>query len=197
MSSGGRGRSIRTEEGVVEVQRGDLLATHSQGGWGSRLIRLGAALRDQPNLANHIALVHHVDEAGTCWVLEGRPGGVGWRDATAYLESRYTLCNASQPKTQAQRDAVCKGAVALVGTAYDWAAIAADAGGAAGPDLDKVWELKWPKTGVPGHVVCSSLADFLYMKAKLDNPPKEREVSPADWVQLWIDRGWASRPGKG
>jgi len=105
----------------MDVKPGDLLATHSQGGgWGGRLIRLGAALRDQPNLSNHIAIVHHVDASGTLWVLEGRPGGVGWRDATPYMESKMTVCNADQPKSDRQRKIVCDGAVALIGTAYDW-----------------------------------------------------------------------------
>jgi hypothetical protein len=183
---------------MPSLRPGDLLATRSRGGGlGGRLIRLGAALRDQPNLSNHIAVVHHTDKEGTTWVLEGRPGGVGWRDARDYLASPYTVCNAAQPKTDAQRKIVTGGAHALIGTPYDWAAITADAGGAVGKQLDEAWELRWgPNGAVPGHVVCSSLADWLYTKAKLANPAKEREVSPADWVQLWVERGWASRPAK-
>jgi hypothetical protein len=175
------------------VKPGDLLATRS-GGWAGAMIRFGAAFRDQVNLANHIAIVHHTDNAGTCWVIEGRPGGVGWRDATAYLNSPYTVGNEKQPKTDAQRKIVTDGATALLGTEYDWQGIIHDAAGALGMDL---WKLKWGKTGVPGQVVCSSLADYLYGKAGLENPPKEREVSPADWVDLWIRKQWASRPAKG
>lgn len=180
------------------LRPGDLLATHSRGGGlGGRLIRLGAAFRDQVNLANHIAVVMHTDAKGTLWVLEGRPGGVGWRDARDYLASHYTVGNAAQPKTGAQRKIVTDGARALIGTPYDWAAITADAGGALGGQLDAAWELRWgPNGAVPGHVVCSSLADWLYTKAKLENPAKEREVSPADWVELWISHGWAARPAK-
>jgi hypothetical protein len=178
----------------MTVFPGDLLATHSSSGWGSFMIRLGAAFRNQPNLANHIAIVMHTDKSGTLWCLEGRPGGVGWKDATEYMNSKYTLCNRVQPKTPQQRRIVTDGAKAMIGTAYDWEAIVADAGGALGQALDKVWELKWGKTGVPGQVVCSSLADYLYQKAGLVNPAKEREVSPADWVQLWIEKGWATRP---
>lgn len=58
------------------VQPGDVLVTRS-GGWQARLIRLGAALRDKPNLSSHVAVVHHTDVKGTLWVLEGRPGGAG------------------------------------------------------------------------------------------------------------------------
>jgi len=178
---------------MTTLQPGDLLATRGNG-WGSFMIRLGAAFRDEPNLINHIAIVMHSDNAGTLWCLEGRPGGVGWKDATGYLRSKYTMCNRTQPKTDAQRKIITDGAKALIGTPYDWQAIVADAGGAMGPVLDRVWQLKWRKTGVPGHVVCSSLADYLYEKAHLANPEKEREVSPADWLDLWIKNGWATRP---
>ena len=40
-------------------------------------------------------------------MVEGRPGGAGWRDARDYLTSKWTLTNAAQPKTAEQRDAVC------------------------------------------------------------------------------------------
>jgi len=172
----------------INVKPGDLLATHSTG-TGSFLIRLGAALRDRPNLVNHIAVVHHVDAQGVTWCIEGRPGGVGWRDASDYLSNRHTFGNGSQPKTDAQRDEVCKGAVALLGTPYDWEAIAQDAAGAFG--LDDVWQLRWGKAGtVPGHVVCSSLAAYLYASAGLDCPAGDREVTPGDWLALWLERGW-------
>ena len=173
------------------LKPGDLLATRTKSGLGSFLIRLGAALRDRPNLVNHIAIVHHTDAQGTVWCIEGRPGGVGWRQAADYVADRWTICNAAQPKTATQRATVTAGATALLGTAYDWQAIAAAAAGAFG--LDQAWELKWGKNGqVPGHVVCSSLAAWLYEKAGLEHPEGDREVAPADWVTLWIERGWAS-----
>jgi len=82
---------------VTAVQPGDVLAVRG-GGLAGKLIRLGAAFRGQPNLDAHIAVVHHTDEHGTVWALEGRPGGVGWRDAKAYLASPWTVTNAGQPK---------------------------------------------------------------------------------------------------
>jgi hypothetical protein len=176
---------------VTALQPGDLLATRTKGGFGSLMIRLGAALRDEPNLANHIAVVHHADAAGTTWCIEGRPGGVGWRNAADYLRSRWTMCNAAQPKTPAQRGQVAGGSVKLLGTAYDWQAIAHDAGSVFG--LDHAWQLRWGPAGqVPGHVVCSSLAAWLYQQAGLACPPGDREVAPADWLALWIERGWSA-----
>jgi hypothetical protein len=175
------------------VRPGDLLATRSSG-WAAVAIRLGAALRDRPNLSNHIAIVHHTDAAGTTWCVEGRPGGVGWRDATAYLTSKWTVCNAPQAKSEKQRRQVCEGAEAMLGTEYDWQAIAADAGDAFG--LPGVWQMRWRDRGVPGQVVCSSLAAYIYTRAGLESPPGDRRVAPADWVNLWIERGWAERPAR-
>jgi hypothetical protein len=172
----------------MKIEPGDLIVTRGNG-WGSFLIRLGAALRDRPNLINHVAIVHHTDAKGVTWCIEGRPGGVGWRQASDYLKSPYTISNAAQPKTLAQRKDVCAGAVAMLGTPYDWEAIAQDAAGAFG--LDDVWQLKFGKAGsVPGHVVCSSLAAYLYASCELQHPAGDREVTPADWLALWIERGW-------
>lgn len=177
---------------MMALAAGDLLLTRSEGRSGY-LIRLGAAIRNKPNLANHVAIMHHADPKGRWWVIEGRPGGVGWRQATDYLSSPYTLCNVKQPKTGKQRQAVADGAEAMLGTAYDWGAIAQDAAGAFG--LDKVWDLKFGKSGeVPGAVVCSSLAAYLYAQVKLDHPEGQREVEPADWLALWAEHGWASKP---
>ena len=166
-------------------QPGDILAVRSPG-TAARLIRFGAALRElvtgnaEPNMDNHIAVAHHTDKAGTLWCLEGRPGGVGWRDARDYLASPWTVSNVGQPKTDEQRKTVTDGAVAMIGTAYDWEGIAADAALAIGLDFR-------PRFGqVPGHVVCSSLAAWLYGKAGLAKPDGDREVSPADWLTFII-----------
>ena len=166
---------------------GDVLAVRSTG-WPGRLIRLGAALRDTPNLDNHIAVVHHTDAKGTIWVYEGRPGGVAQQDATAYLNSRWTITNAAQPKTDAQRAAVTATMDALFGTAYSWDAIAADAATDLGMTLPG-WDPSWHGT-VPGHVVCSSLAAYGYTKAGLACPPGERGCQPAAWTTWIITRAW-------
>lgn len=171
----------------MNVQPGDLLVTRSPSIWGA-LIRLGAALRDQPNLSNHVAIIHHTDRHGTTWCLEGRPGGVGWRDARDYLRSKWTINNAGQPKTDVQRKAVCAGAGNLIRTNYDWDAIADDALKAFGIPLQETWQLT--DGHIPGHLVCSSLAAYLYAKAGLTCPPGQRLVTPGDWDQLIITRGW-------
>jgi hypothetical protein len=179
----------------IVPQPGDILAVRSPG-WGPRIIRFGAAMRElvsnqpEPNLANHIAVVSHTDKAGTLWCLEGRPGGVGWRDSSDYLRSPWTVSNIGQPKTAAQRKTVCDGAVAMIGTPYDWEGIAADAADAL--DLGALWH---PRFGqVPGHVVCSSLAAWLYGKAGLDKPAGDREVSPADWLAFIIGHKFEGQP---
>ena len=174
---------------AISPQPGDVLAVRSTG-WAGRLIRFGAALRDTPNLSNHIAVVHHRDAKGTLWVYEGRPGGVAQQDATAYLNSRWTLTNAAQPKTDAQRAAVTATMGALFGTAYSWDAIAADAATDLGITLPG-WDPSWRGT-VPGHVVCSSLAAYAYAKAALLHPPGDRGCQPADWDEWIITRAWES-----
>lgn len=172
------------------VEPGDVLAIRT-GGWQARWIRFGSAIRDQPNLSNHIAVAHHRDPHGTVWVIEGRPGGAGWRDATAYLASPGLLTNAAQPKTPEQRRQVTATMEGLVGTAYDWEAIAADAAADLGWQLPG-WDPTWKGT-VPVHVVCSSLAAWAYAKADLPRPAGARGVQPAAWDQFIIGRGWERR----
>lgn len=169
------------------VQPGDVLAVRT-GSLAGTLIRLGAALLDRPNIASHIAVVHHTDEHGTVWALEGRPGGVGWRDAKTYLASPWTIANPRQPKTAVQREHVCDTMLAMIGTRYDWQAITADALNAF--RLEGLWRPTWKDGTVPGQVVCSSLAAYAYAKAGLTCPPGGREVTPADWLGLIMEHGW-------
>jgi hypothetical protein len=170
----------------VKVAPGDVLAVRT-GGMAASLIRFGAALRGEPNLDNHIAVVHHADRAGTTWCIEGRPGGVGWRDARAYLASPWTVTTAAEPKTGLQRQAVCEALEAAIGTPYDWKGIAADAAQAI--HLPDLWQEKWDGQ-VPGHVVCSSLAAWAYMKAGLAYPVASdlERTTPADWTRMCIIR---------
>lgn len=149
----------------------------------SYLIRLGAALRDRPNLDNHVAVYHHTDAAGTPWGIEGRPGGVGWVDLRQY-DNPWLLTNAAQPKTDAQRHLVCQAAVGLLGVGYDWAAIGMDTADALG--LDHLWRVAedWGAKP-PGHVVCSSLAAWAYQHADLDRPPgRMMTTTPGDWSEF-------------
>jgi hypothetical protein len=174
---------------------GDVLIVRTTGGWWARLIgrliRFGAATRDQPNMDDHVAIVHHVDPAGTLWVIEGRPGGVGWASAQQY-DNPYLLHNAEQPKTQDQRDEVCALAVGLLGTPYDWSAIVAD--GMAAIGAGTLWRSKDFGDGPPAHVVCSSLAAWLYHRVSLAEPDTTRRVTtPGDWADWVLRRGWQPR----
>lgn len=176
---------------VPAVLPGDVLAVSTGNGWGSWWIRMGAALHGQPNLSNHIAVVHHTDAEGTVWGIEGRPGGVGWADCGGYLRSVNLLANAAQPKTAAQRASVCATMQALLGTAYDWAAVVSDGAADLGIRLPG-WSPDWTGT-VPGHVVCSSAAQYAYLKNGLACPPGDRGCQPSDWDSFIINEGWLKR----
>jgi hypothetical protein len=170
---------------------GDLLLTRGNNDT-SEWIRAGAELEGFDNTAtsiNHVAVVHHVDEAGTLWLIEGRPGGVGWKDAETYLTSSHTINNAQQPKTIDQRVHLQHLAVGLLGTPYDWAAIIADGMRAIGhKDL---WASKQWGPQAPAHVVCSSFADWMYEQVGLESPRPDRTCTPADWAALFVAKGWA------
>ncbi len=178
---------------MTDVQPGDVILVRT-GSVAGAAIRLGAALLGRANLQNHVAIAHHVDEAGRLWVLEGRPGGVGWRDARAYLASPWTVNNAGQPKAAGQRAQICELAKGMLGEKYDWSAVIADAMQAARiPDL---WRRDW-NGHAPGAVVCSSFAAYLYGKAGLDRPAPSaggRYVEPADWTDFIIQNRYNVTP---
>jgi hypothetical protein len=173
---------------VEQLLPGTVLVVRSAGfaGW---WIRFGAALRGHPNLQNHVAVVHHADEHGTLWCIEGRPGGVGWRDATAYLASRWTITNEDQPLTPVQRDGICTVMEALLGTPYDWKTIVADGAASLGWRLPG-WDSRWSDGQVAGHVVCSSAAAYAYQAAQAPHPDGDRGCLPAGWTQWIVTRGW-------
>ena len=170
---------------------GTVLVVRSKG-WAGGLIRIGAAISGKPNLQNHVAVVHHVDAHGTLWCIEGRPGGVGWRDATSYMRDPWTLTNSSQPFAPSQGAAIAKQMEALLGTAYDWQSIAADAFTDLGMRLPG-WDSKW-KGEVAGQVVCSSAAAYAYGKASVTHPPGDRGCQPADWTQWIVTHAWTKLP---
>lgn len=177
---------MNPQPGEVFVTRGNGLA--------SRLIRLGAALQDKPNLDNHVAVMHHVDSKGIPWGIEGRPGGVGWVDMRHYLSSKWTVSNYAQQLGDAGSVAATTVQHAL-GTPYDWMSIAGDVVADLGlPDL---FAADWDGKGVPGHVVCSSLAAWAYKQAGLPHPTvdgHERGVQPCDWAQFILAAAWEVEP---
>lgn len=171
------------------VGAGDVLAIRTPDVAG-KIIRFGAGLADGSTLANHIAILHHQSD-GRWWAIEGRPGGVGWADATAYLESPFTISNQHQGK-EALWQKVCDITESALHTPYDWPAIAADA--LNDLHLPVLWGER--QDGVtPGHVVCSSLAAWAYAKAGLACPVEksfigassQAYVQPSDWVKFIID----------
>lgn len=174
------------------VQPGDVLCVRSHG-LADELIRFGAALENKPNLENHIAIVHHKN--GDTWrVIEAKPGGVAWRDATSYLNNHWTLSNVGQPKTLGQRALVCTVVEQMLGTGYDWKGIAQD--GLNDLHIPDVWAEKWHNQ-TPDHVVCSSLAAWAYGKADLARPTPQdpAHCQPADWTEWILLNGYNAMPG--
>lgn len=174
--------------GIPPLQPGDVCAVRTSGaaGW---WIRLGSALRGQPNFDNHIVVVDHADAHGTLWGIEGRPGGVGWVDVAGYfagVNGTYAVTNVHQPKTDAQRQAVCKVMRAMIGTPYDWEAIEQD--GFEDLHLPELWGEKWDGL-TPGHVVCSSVAAWAYHVATLSAPKTAdmRHTEPSDWTEFCLE----------
>jgi hypothetical protein len=173
---------------MAQIQPGDVLAVRGSGVTGE-LIRLGEALEGEPDIEAHVAVIHHVT-GKTTWCIEGRPGGVGWRDARDYLKSGWTVSNAAQPKTPEQRKFACAAVLAALGTPYDWSAIAKDAADAL--RLGDLFASEQWGPRVPGHVVCSSLAAWGYMRAGLAYPRQHvmAEVTPGDWTEFIMGREW-------
>lgn len=173
---------------------GMVLAVHGSGVFGEA-IRLGSELLDEPNMEAHIAVVDHQDKKGTWWCLEGRPGGVGWRDASAYLNNVYTISNQHQPITDNQRYWICFWMRKLINTGYDWDAIVGD--GLRDlhlPVIPDPWAEKVGGNGeVSGHVVCSSAATFAYIKAQAAYPKYAdmAHTEPSDWTQFIIENNYA------
>lgn len=166
----------------MKIDVGDLLVVRTSG-FVPALIRLGARLRGRPGV-DHVAIVHHVDEHGTPWVVEAEPSGVRLASGAGYLADPRTVTNFRQRKTPAQRAAIAATAGAFVGRPYDWAAISADAANVF--DLDAPGVHDWLPGTVPARVVCSSLASYLYATVGLGEPAGGRFCTPGDWAG-WID----------
>jgi len=154
------------------------------------LIRFGARLRGIADLDNHVAIMHHRTAGGQWRCIQAQPGGVAWADAQPYLDNPYTVTNFRQPKDDSQRFVVTSVVEAMLGTSYDWPAIAEDA--LEDLHIPDLWKENWHGR-TPDHVVCSSLASWAYFKAGLANPSTDKLspaadmslVQPGDWEQ-WI-----------
>ena len=175
---------------------GDVLAVYSPG-IGAELIRLGAALENKPNLSNHVAIVHHKDAQGRWWVIQGQPGGVGYAQAAPLLSSSHTIDNVLQPgRSDTDRALLAKRAESMLGTPYDWEAIADEVVRTFAPRAKGIWEQDWKGTGLaPGHVICSSFAAYLYKSAGWAYPRDvdTREISPGDWDEFCIENSYNAK----
>lgn len=187
--------SVRLED----LKPGDLLLTFSEG-WGSWLIRLQAMILRKPSLHNHIACYTHTGADGIPRGLEGRPGGFGWKDLRGYLVAPGTISNAWQPgRTAADRAIFVEKMTALIGTPYDYEAIAV-----AGAEVfDRMSRVKaaeliekaseWPEGRPPSQVVCSSSLDWGYEDRGWVNPgglARTRWTVPADFTELIVANRW-------
>lgn len=179
-----------------EVNVGNVLVTREGPWYVSLAIRLGARLLGRPSVCNHAIIVHHVDAQGVWWGIEGRPGGVGWRDLRDVLSNAYTNANTQQPISEGQRYLIAVAAESLLSVAYDWSAIAEDAthifvAGRLWEEVEK--HAEWGDNQIPGHVVCSSFADWAYESVNLPNPggfKVTRFTTPGDWDEFMMNEGW-------
>jgi len=172
------------------VRPGDVWAVDAPG-LGRIPIMIGSWLLGHPAPVDHVVVSHHQDKNNIWWGIEGRPSRVGWVDMSVYMKTpgqlRHALGNTMQPRTDAQRQAVCKLMEGLLGTGYDWiGGIVADFDAVLrAEDLAKLVDHWWgwpDDVARPPHVVCSSAAAWAYGRLGLDRPGGPEElVSPADW----------------
>lgn len=149
-------------------------------------IRFGASLIHENDIINHVSCLHHQDETGRWWAVEGRPGGVGWADATPYIESQYTISNEREVISSDVRLKIANTVEGLLGTPYDWRAIGEDA--VRDLHLPDLWAEKWQGLVAPGHVVCSSTLAWVYKSCGLPYPTNIdlAHVQPADWADFLV-----------
>jgi hypothetical protein len=176
------------------VGPGDVLAVWTGDELIERAIRMAELMEGKPAVANHVVIVTHQDPLGRWMGIEGRPGGVGTCDVTPYLTDARTRSNHSQPRPDDAGQVVTfiASCAKSLGIAYDWVGIAEDGLGALHiADLSAVINPLWASHEglLPGHVVCSSLAAYLYaMVTDWAHPDvgAERTCEPADWWR-WAD----------
>jgi len=168
------------------VNPGDVLVVGTDS-WVGRIIRLGELFSGGAHGANHVAVAHHYDDSGVLWGVEGRPGGVGWVDLRIYFD-QYHVTNVGQSKSVSQRRAITDNVQQLLGRAYDWVGIAADA--CRDLNFPALFAQNWKGKGTPGHLVCSSLAAYVYQHVGLAHPDGGRFCQPSDWEEFILKKEW-------
>jgi len=178
---------------TVTFSPGDVVCVRTTG-LAARLVRFGASIRylitggsNVADLTNHILVVSHQTD-GVWWAIEGRPGGVGWADLTRYADAATTITNYAQPKTDEQRAQLLACIPQVLGAPYSWTAIMR----AVADDLHipQMFRTNWNGQGAPGHLICSSLADWMYYHVGLAAPKPDRLCQPSDWEQFCVSEGW-------
>ena len=159
---------------------------------GSWFVRMGARLAGKSAIVDHVIIVHHRDQSGTLWGIQGQPGGVGWTQLDRYRGNEFANANVEQPKNEYQRNRIARLAEGMLQTPYDWEGIILDGMVAIGAQV--LWKFKeWGDGLVPAHVVCSSFADYIYEVVQLANPGGDkytRGTSPGDWDTFIIKKAW-------
>jgi hypothetical protein len=178
---------------VAKLLPGTVLVIGGGASVTDQVIEIGAVFDGEP-AAQHVAVVHHIGPHGALWGIEGRPGGVGWVDCAKYVRHPLTVANTRQPLTEDSRLKISVLMEKMLGTPYDWAAIAEDGGDMFRRKfgLEDIWHEQ--VNGVlPGHIVCSSLAAYGYDRCGQPAPlPNDyRHVTPADWLKFIIDHHYA------
>jgi hypothetical protein len=183
---------------MIPASPGDVLAVINKGGglFGP-VIQEFEEWQGKSDIANHVVVLLRQDALGRWLGVEGKPSGVGIVDATSYLSDPHTRSNNAQPRLNNanQLPTFLASAVKSVGIAYDWVGIAEDLFNTLAlhdlsADIDHLW--RWPvAAGLPGHVVCSSLASLLYEIVGWKSPfGVARVVEPADWWSWSNAEAW-------
>lgn len=184
---------------ISEVNPGDVLVVadapdqrpkwRKAGFW----ITLRARLRRESSKHYHVAVASHVDEAGTFWGIEARPGGVGYVDIAKYVKNPATAVNTEQPKTSEQRATIVEVAKGLLGTPYDWTSIVEL--GMEAINAQDMWRAKDFDGEVPAQLICSALASWVYRKVGLSapvHPSGVRFTTPGEWTEFIEKHAWES-----
>lgn len=184
----------RTFVDASHIRPGDVLVVRDKS-WVGRVLRWGAGYGDNVNGWNHVVVASHTDDSGSFWGIEGKPSRVGEVVIDGRLVDRWSLANWSQPKAAEQRAAIVEVCRGMLGKPYDWTAIVRDAMNAI--HAPTLWGMKgWgANTGVPTHVVCSSLATYAYQRAGLSAPGGTegggRWSTPWHWAEWIIGEKWS------
>jgi hypothetical protein len=183
---------------IHNVAPGDVLAVLDTNSLLSKGIRFFEWLGGKPDLVDHVVVVTHQDSHGRWIGVAGKPGGVSLCQIDPYLAERRTRSNHAQqrPNDEGQLKMFLASCAKSLGVAYDWVGMVADAAEDLrlhdlSNDLDDIWS--WPASGqLPGHVVCSSLAAWLYEAVGWAHPDMgaERLCEPGDWWAWNNTQGW-------